>query len=735
MPTLKTLATLAGAPYAGLVADAAGDLFGVTFTGGPAGDGTIFEIAKTAQGYASTPTTLISFNGQDGSDPEGALIVDAAGDLFGTTTGRGFGGSNAGTVFELAKTADGYANAPTTLATFNGANGSDPEAGLVEDAAGDLFGTTASGPAGTFGTVFEVTKTANGYATAPTTLVAFNGVDGTLPQVSLITDAAGDLFGETGGGGTGFDGSAFSGDGTVFEIAKTADGYASQPTTLVSFNGANGNYPHSNLITDAAGDLFGTTSGGQTSGTVFEIAKTPDGYANTATTLASLGNFPQAGLIADAAGDLFGTTSGEGGSAGTVFELAKTADGYATSVTTLGADGGYIQGGLIADAAGNLFSTSEEGPSTPVNAAFEITGAGFATRATFTFTTGVDDLVGWTGADTFVATSKTLGKGDVAVGGTGANVLELQGGGVFDLALPTTLSGVPIVDAQEGVGAARQTITLRSGLNVTVNVASGSEATAGTTIIGANDASVINLGDGTDTVIVGGSGETIVGGGGADRIKVTGVTIGATIDGGAGASVLELTSKGSATMGPNITNIRKVKLDKDATFTANVESGLTIVGNSGADTIIAGGSGQTLTGGGGADILTGYSGGGDIFRDTAAHLALATIQDFVAGDTIDITTLRASKRLPTTATWADGVLSLSQGATTDQITLPGDFTGTFTSSPDGNGGADITYAAAAPTLLTQAMASFGAGATDPGLASTFAAHGGPTPMEIWIARR
>ena len=191
----------------------------------------MFEIVKTATGYASTPTTLVSFNGTNGAKPYGGLIADAAGDLFGTTS---YGGANGyGTVFEIVKTATGYASTPTTLVSFDDTNGANPYGGLIADAAGDLFGTTYDGGANSYGTVFEIVKTATGYASTPTTLVSFDGTNGANPYSGLIADAAGDLFGTTVSGGA-------NGNGTVFEIVKTATGYASTPTTLVSFNGTNG---------------------------------------------------------------------------------------------------------------------------------------------------------------------------------------------------------------------------------------------------------------------------------------------------------------------------------------------------------------------------------------------------------------------------------------------------------------------------------------------------------------
>jgi uncharacterized repeat protein (TIGR03803 family) len=118
---LTTLVSFNGSngagPVAGLIADAAGDLFGTTYLGGANGDGTVFEIAKTGSGYASTPTTLFSFNGTNGTNPVSSLIADAAGDLFGTTL---YGGANnGGTVFELSDT--GFrVTIPVTIDLGNG---------------------------------------------------------------------------------------------------------------------------------------------------------------------------------------------------------------------------------------------------------------------------------------------------------------------------------------------------------------------------------------------------------------------------------------------------------------------------------------------------------------------------------------------------------------------------------------------------------------------------------------
>jgi uncharacterized repeat protein (TIGR03803 family) len=150
--------------------------------------------------------TLYSFNGTDGETPQGSLIEDAHGDLFGMTR---LGGANGdGTVFELSPGLGGYVR---STASFDGPDGANPNGGLVADANGDLFGTAELGGASGDGVVFEIAKTANGYAGTPAVLVSFNGTDGANPFTSLIADANGDLFGTTAD-------EYPSGVGTVFEV-------------------------------------------------------------------------------------------------------------------------------------------------------------------------------------------------------------------------------------------------------------------------------------------------------------------------------------------------------------------------------------------------------------------------------------------------------------------------------------------------------------------------------------
>ena len=379
-PTLTTLVSFNGSdgryPGAGFVMDRKGNLFGTTFYGGGSGDGTVFEVAKTASGFDTSPITLANITGSVGGQPQPILYLDAAGNIFGAT----HIGGGVGAVYEIAKTSGGYADTPTLLASFSGANGANPDSGVIADATGNLFGTTSAGGAHNNGVVYEIAKTGSGWSGSPTTLFNFDGTSGALPNGGLLIDAAGNLFGAAILGGT-------SNKGVVFEIPLTATGYAPNPTVLVSFDGTNGDQPLS-ILADTNGNLFGITEYGGTfnDGTVFEIPKTALGYASSPVTLVNFngtnGALPCGGLTIDAAGNLFGNTLNGGASGfGTIFKIANSLAGYATTPTTLWnfdtAGQANPKSGLTADAMGNLFGGTPSGGAFGNGSVFEITNTGF----------------------------------------------------------------------------------------------------------------------------------------------------------------------------------------------------------------------------------------------------------------------------------------------------------------------------------------------------------------------
>jgi uncharacterized repeat protein (TIGR03803 family) len=306
---IHTLASFNGTngagPFAGLIMDSSGNLYGVTDREGASGDGTVFEIAKGS----GTIHTLASFNGTNGSDAQAPLIMDSSGNLYGTTI---FGGaSNDGTVFEVAK----GSGTITDLVAFNGTDGANPDAGLMMDSSGNLYGTAQVGGANGDGTVFELAKGSDKIRT----LASFNGTNGLFPVGSLIRDSSGNLYGATLEGGT-------ANDGTVFELAKGSHTI----TTLASFNGTNGANPGAGLIRDSSGNLYGTTifGGASGDGTVFEVAKGSGTITDLVAFNGTGGASPEAGLIMDNSGNLYGTTDAGGAFGdGTVFELTKPRPG------------------------------------------------------------------------------------------------------------------------------------------------------------------------------------------------------------------------------------------------------------------------------------------------------------------------------------------------------------------------------------------------------------------------
>ncbi len=344
-------------------------------------------VVLTPSARAQTPATSASWtekvlhsfgSGSDGIYPTAALIFHGAGHLYGTTYEGG--PRDAGMVFGLTPGPDAVGERWTeeVLHSFGqGADGGYAQAGLILDAAGNLYGTTYYGGTYGKGTVFELTPTVGGGWTEKV-LYSFcsqtNCADGAEPYAGLIFDTAGNLYGTTYyGGAYTF---CYGGCGTAFELTPTVGGSWTEKV-LHSFNqnGTDGFYPSASLIFDTAGNLYGTTweggSGTYPLGTAFELTPTAGG-GWTEKVLHSF-NFngtdgvqPLAGLIFDAAGNLYGTTLDGGPHAyGTVFVLTPTAGGGWTEkvLHAFGnpGDGAELYAGLIFDAAGNLYGTTVNG--------------------------------------------------------------------------------------------------------------------------------------------------------------------------------------------------------------------------------------------------------------------------------------------------------------------------------------------------------------------------------------
>jgi hypothetical protein len=222
---------------------------------------------------AQTLTTLYSFAGlPDGASPLAGVISDATGNLYGTTEFGGntiCGSGGCGTVFKLTPNGSG-GYGETVLYTFTGPDGAFPYTGdLITDAAGNLYGTTNEGGGGvcalngSCGVVFKLTPNGSG-GYSETVLYRFavaSPSDGAIPLAGLIADAMGNLYGTTvqsGGGGA----CGVPGCGIVFKLTPNGSGAYSETVLYRFTGGTDGAAPRAGLISDAMGNLYGTTAGG-----------------------------------------------------------------------------------------------------------------------------------------------------------------------------------------------------------------------------------------------------------------------------------------------------------------------------------------------------------------------------------------------------------------------------------------------------------------------------------------
>lgn len=340
-------------PTGNVAFDAQGNLYGVTVDGGSptCQCGTVFKLTPVSGGWKES--VIYRFdktkNRNDGMFPWAGVIMDTEGNLYGTTQSGGNGCSfSCGTVFELSPSENG-AWTESILYNFKGEGFNDgqyPSAPLAFDARGNLYGTTYWGGAATYGqcslggggcgVVFELSPNGSG-GWSESVIHAFssgNG-DGFYPFAGLMVDATGNLYGTTTAGG--FFASCDNGIycGTVFELSPVSGG-AWTETLLHSFSGTEGSSPQSALTADAAGNLYGTTylGGVYTAGIAFELSPNSGGGWKE-TVLHSFGNghdgvAPETSLVLDTSGNLFSSTAYGGADVtgscaslgcGTVFEI------------------------------------------------------------------------------------------------------------------------------------------------------------------------------------------------------------------------------------------------------------------------------------------------------------------------------------------------------------------------------------------------------------------------------
>jgi uncharacterized repeat protein (TIGR03803 family) len=344
-------------PRAGLVQDSAGNLYGSSEDGGIFRSGSVFKVDNSGAG-----TVLYSFTGKaDGGYPEASLILDSEGNLYGTTPYEGSGscpgGIGCGVVFELNTN-----GVEVVLHSFSGLDGMYPFAGLIRDPLGNLYGTTQYGGTNGAGTVFKID--ASGVETVLYSFTA--GSDGAQPLAGLVEDKAGNLYGTTSTGGA-----PPCNCGTVFKLDMSGNA-----TVLHSFSWTDGAYPLAALTLDRSGNLYGTSYYGGASGfgTVFELDTAGKETVLYSFTGGKDGGYPRAPLLRYQGGNLYSTTQiGGVYGYGTVFQLnAKRKERVLHSFTYL-PDGQTPYAGLIQCAKNTLCGTTEFGGSSGNGVVFKIT--------------------------------------------------------------------------------------------------------------------------------------------------------------------------------------------------------------------------------------------------------------------------------------------------------------------------------------------------------------------------
>ncbi len=365
-------------PNGRLIFDAAGSVYGTTFYGGTGssincsdggtyGCGTAFQLTPQQDG-SWTETVIHNFgNVGDGANPAFGLISDAMGNLYGTTAGGGAATSGGcGTVFELLKPQPGGTWTENILYTFCSqtyADGEQPSSGLIFDGKGNLYGTTGEGGSKqncSCGTVYELSPAANGVWTEKVLQSFGYGPGGTFPNGGLTFDQSGNLYGVAGAGGSRC---YFGwGCGVVFELVPTENGPWTE-RVLYTFEGSTQDQvgdPDATLIFDGSGNLYGASLW---SG-LFELSP---GNSWTANKLHAACCYPN-GLTFGTDGNLYGTNSGNlGGSCcGQAFRLNAQIGGnwVETVLHRFGdskGDGTYPSSPLTFDSAGNMYGTTSQG--------------------------------------------------------------------------------------------------------------------------------------------------------------------------------------------------------------------------------------------------------------------------------------------------------------------------------------------------------------------------------------
>jgi uncharacterized repeat protein (TIGR03803 family) len=344
--------------------DAAGNLYGTSVLGGEFGGGTVWQLSPVGDSWVHT--VLYSFTGgADGGEPYKGVTLDAAGNLYGTAVTGGSGSCEGGCGVAYKLTKSGTTWTQSVIHAFTGGDdGSGPGSRVALDKRGNVYGMTPTGGANGLGTIYEIHPKANGGWALRVIHTFTGGSDGSSGSAGKMLLRGGHLYGAATAGG-------INSSGTVFELTPTRIGEWDFKL-LYSFQGApDGVFPYGALLFDAAGNIYGTTyyGGANDLGAVYKLSPTDSGEWSE-TVLYSFkagtdGNSSISNLVSDAPGNLYGTTSEGGLGSGTIFKLTPGVGGtWTESIPHRFAgppDGAFPYAGMVGDGAGNFYGATVHG--------------------------------------------------------------------------------------------------------------------------------------------------------------------------------------------------------------------------------------------------------------------------------------------------------------------------------------------------------------------------------------
>ena len=342
--------------------DAAGNLYGTSVLGGEFGGGTVWELSPIGGGWVHT--VLYSFTGSaDGGEPYKGVTLDAAGNLYGTAVTGGSGSCEGGCGVVYKLTNSGGTWTQTVIHAFTGDDGSGPGSRVTLDSRGNVYGMTPTGGADGLGTIYELHPRSGGSWAFRVIHDFTGGPDGSSGSAGKMVLRGRHLYGAATTGGAGY--------GTVFELRSTGMG-GWDFRTLYEFQGSpDGSFPYGALLFDQTGHIYGTTyyGGADGLGSIYQLTRTTGGNWSEQVLYGFQagqdGNSSISNLVSDAVGNLYGTTSEGGLGSGTIFELASNGNGtWTESLPHLFAgppDGAFSYAGMVGDGTGIFYGATVHG--------------------------------------------------------------------------------------------------------------------------------------------------------------------------------------------------------------------------------------------------------------------------------------------------------------------------------------------------------------------------------------